>query len=68
LIPVIKTGASHGAVIQTKSGHANDMQIGSGSGTKSSDIACILGDFGLNQSNMEHRLNLIGCQHSSFNW
>jgi hypothetical protein len=67
LIPVVKTGASHGAVIQTKAGHANNMQISSGSGTKSSNIACILRDFGFNQGNMKDRLSVIDCQHSSLN-
>lgn len=67
LIPVIKSGTSHRSVVETKSRHSNDMQICSGGGTKTSNIARILWDFGFDESNMKHRLSVMSRKSSSLN-
>jgi len=54
LVPIIQTGAAHGAIIQTKSGDTHDMKMSSCGRAESRDIAGILWDFRFYQGNAQH--------------
>ncbi|HVS21819.1 MAG TPA: hypothetical protein VHD88_08215 [Pyrinomonadaceae bacterium] len=52
--PVIKPGATHGAMVQTKSGNADDVQGHACGGTKPSDVTSVRRYLRLHQRDINH--------------
>ena len=59
VVPVIEAGAFQRAVVHSKAGNADDVQMGHGRGAKPGDISSVRRYLGFDEGDMEHLTILV---------